>query len=163
METTKSSQQLKFLCDEMLVGLARWLRAAGYDTRVSASSQNDRDILDLAIKEHRLLITRDHKLSEFRNAWDTVIWLDCNNIDVCVKELSQKLPIDWMLAPFSRCMRCNTLLIKAGPADLSRVPLESQKLADPLMYCPSCDKVYWQGSHVERMLNKLQEWEAQAL
>lgn len=160
METTNASQQPKFLCDEMLVGLARWLRAAGYDTSVCARGQNDRAILDLSIKEHRLLLTRDHKLSEFRNARDTVIWLDCNNIDTCVKELGKKITIDWMLAPFSRCMRCNTMLTAANPADISRVPLESQKLADPLMYCPSCDRVYWQGGHVERMRNKLQKWAA---
>jgi len=160
MHAVDKMGQPRFLCDEMLTGFARWLRAAGYDTRLCDSGWKDRDILALARKEQRFLITRDHKLSEFRDAGDTVIWLRCNDIDTCASELGQKTYINWLLAPFSRCMRCNTLLVKAEPAALSRVPDGSQKLADPLMFCPVCDKVYWQGSHVERMLEKLQSWVA---
>ena len=153
-----SSDPVRFLCDEMLTGLARWLRAAGYDTEVCASAVADRSVLEHAIKDNRILLTRDQKLLEMRNAKNTVLWLNCNNIDSCVKELGKKVQINWLLDPFSRCMQCNTPLIVADTDKLARVPDESRKLAHPLLYCPACDKVYWEGSHVDRMRQKLNTW-----
>lgn len=152
----------RFLCDEMLKGLARWLRAAGYDTKICASGVPDQLVLQSAISENRLLITRDHKLMEFRDAENRVIWLECNDTESCIAALTNKLPINWLLDPFSRCLQCNTPLAEAERKKISRVPEESRKLAHPLMYCPVCDKVYWEGSHVERMRRQLHSWARQS-
>ena len=54
------------LCDRMLIRLGRWLRAAGYDTEIAADAIADRLLLDHAIREGRLLLTRDRKLAEHR-------------------------------------------------------------------------------------------------
>lgn len=142
----------------MLIGLARWLRAAGYDTEVCDSAVADRRVLEHAINENRILITRDQKLLELRDAENSVLYLACNDIDSCVKDLGTKLQINWLLDPFSRCMQCNTPLEKASPDKITQVPDESRKLAHPLLYCPACDKVYWEGSHVDRMRQKLNTW-----
>jgi uncharacterized protein with PIN domain len=150
--------KMRFLCDEMLKGLARWLRAAGYDTEVCGSGIPDRTVLEHAVNDGRILITRDHKLMEFRDAGNTVIWLDCNDTASCAVALSNKVQINWLLNPFSRCLQCNALLIAADAEKMTRVPEESRKLANPLMYCPACDKVYWEGSHVDRMRGKLRAW-----
>ena len=154
----QSSKPIRFLCDEMLTGLARWLRAAGYDTEVCDPAVADRKVLERAINDNRILITRDQKLLEMRNAENSVIWLNCNNIDSCVSALGNKVKINWLLDPFSRCMQCNTPLIEADADKIARVPDESRKLAHPLLYCPECDKVYWEGSHVDRMRQKLEAW-----
>jgi uncharacterized protein with PIN domain len=156
------SDELHFLCDEMLKGLARWLRAAGYDTEVCAAGVPDRLLLHRAIHDKRLLLTRDYKLLEFRFAENPVIWLDCNNTESCITALSKKIPVNWLLNPFSRCLRCNTPLITASADKIRRVPEASQKLAHPLLYCPACDKVYWEGSHVERMRARLNSWARQS-
>lgn len=150
--------QIRFLCDEMLIGLARWLRAAGYDTEVCDLAVADRSILEYAINDNRVLITRDQKLMEYRHADNIVLYLNCNDIESCVKDLDKKAHINWLLDPFSRCMQCNTPLVEADPDKLARVPDESRKLAHPLLYCPTCDKVYWEGSHVDRMRQKLTAW-----
>lgn len=49
----------RFLCDEMLLGLAKWLRAAGYDTTVAKAGLTDRELLQEAVTEDRILLTRD--------------------------------------------------------------------------------------------------------
>ena len=149
---------MRFLCDEMLIGLARWLRAAGYDTEVCDSAAADRAVLEHAINDNRILITRDQKLLELRHAQNTVLYLNCNDIESCVEDLGKKVQINWQLDPFSRCMQCNTPLVEARADKLSQVPDESRKLAHPLLYCPVCDKVYWEGSHVDRMRQKLNKW-----
>ena len=97
-------------------------------------------------------------MMEIRNAGNTVVYLNCNDIESCVEELGKKVQINWQLDPFSRCMQCNTPLVEASADKFSQVPDESRKLAHPLLYCPVCDKVYWEGSHVDRMRHKLKKW-----
>jgi len=53
----------RFLCDEMLAELARWLRIAGYDAAQAERGLADRQILDQAIAEGRLMLTREEWLS----------------------------------------------------------------------------------------------------
>jgi len=147
----------RFLCDEMLKGLARWLRAAGYDTQLCAAGASDRNLLEQARNEQRWLITRDHKLQEFRHAKGTVIHLKSNGTEACAQELMIHLPIDWQLRPFTRCLVCNKPLTVASAEQIERVPSDSRKLANPLLECTQCDKLYWAGGHVERMTEKLKK------
>ena len=148
---------MKFLCDEMLAGLGRWLRAAGYDTGVADRGSRDRDILERAIAEDRLLLTRDRHLLEFRGAAGRVRVLAAGGIEPWARELRDRLGVDWLHRPFSRCMVCNTALVAAGEDMRERVPEGARSLPGPLTRCPSCDRLYWHGSHTRRMRNRLEE------
>ncbi|HEX23045.1 MAG TPA: hypothetical protein ENH21_06395, partial [Chromatiales bacterium] len=112
------NEPLKLLCDEMLMRLGRWLRAAGYDTGLAINGENDRDLFQRARHENRRLLTRDHKLHEYRHADGTVILLRGNELDEQVHELSQRLSIDWLYRPLSRCLVCNTPLNNDAPDDV---------------------------------------------
>lgn len=153
---------MKFLCDEMLKRLGRWLRAAGYDTVIEGDGVSDRDLIQRAVREGRLLITRDRKLTEFRGAPGVVILLHSNALRDCIQELTGQLAIDWTFRPFSRCLVCNTLLIEAAPEQWCEVPHRSRLTIKHLFYCPQCGKVYWEGSHVRRMHGKLKTWQIAA-
>jgi hypothetical protein len=48
-------------------------------------------------------------------------------------------------------MDCNTPLVPAPPQVRKRVPPASLREDETLLYCPCCDKPYWNGSHVRRM------------
>ena len=147
---------MKFLCDEMLKGLARWLRAAGYDTEIAIDGEADRQLIQQARTSGRLLITRDKKLMEFRNSSDTVCLLHCTGIDHCAKTLKKKVPIDWLHRPFSRCLLCNTHLLRVE--DTSKVLVPDDVKNGPLFQCAQCRRVYWNGGHVQRMRAKLEYW-----
>jgi hypothetical protein len=54
---------MRFLCDEMLGRLARLLRAAGYDTYLAAKAEPDDELIRLARREGRILVTRDKRLA----------------------------------------------------------------------------------------------------
>ncbi len=149
------------LCDHMLIRLGRWLRAAGYDTEIAGDAIADRLLLDHAIREGRLLITRDRKLAEHRGAWRRVIVLDGNSMRECAREVSERLTIDWLYDPFSRCILCNTLLIPASPDRQLQVPKISAATEGEIHWCPGCDKVYWPGGHVRRMHGRLARWSRQ--
>ncbi|MDX1250836.1 MAG: Mut7-C RNAse domain-containing protein [Gammaproteobacteria bacterium] len=151
---------MKFLCDEMLKRLGRWLRAAGYDTVIEGDGVSDRDLIQRAVREGRLLITRDRKLMEFREAPGVVILLRSNAVQDCIQELTGRLGIDWTFQPFTRCLVCNTPLTEAAPEQWCDVPHRSRVTINHLFYCPQCGKVYWEGSHVRRMHGKLTAWQA---
>jgi uncharacterized protein with PIN domain len=153
---------VKFLCDEMLKGLAKWLRVAGYDTLLAADATPDRIILQQAMAGERLLITRDRKLIEHRHADQHVLLLHGNDLDSWVCELNRRLHINWQLAPFSRCAKCNTPLVKASDEMYTRLLDDTQEMLHKsggiCMWCHSCDRLYWEGSHVHRMQQTLQRF-----
>ncbi len=153
-----TSEAPKFLVDEMLQRLGRWLRAAGYDTVVAINAIPDYYLLRQAIDENRLLLTRDRKLMEHRRAPGNVILLTCNSLEECVQALTQQLHIDWQHKPFSRCLVCNTPLLDATPDQIRRAPASVHERDLPALYCPRCNQVFWEGSHVKRMRHQLVSW-----
>lgn len=147
-------QPMKFLCDEMLRGLARWLRAAGYDTATAAAGAPDRELLRQAAAEERLVLSRDRSLLQHRAANGRVMLLAAEGVDGWARELAARLPVDWSYRPFSRCLICNTVLVAAEPT-AAGLPPAAARLAGPLRCCPRCDKLYWEGGHVRRMRARL--------
>ncbi len=152
---------LRFLCDEMLLRLGRWLRAAGYDTAIAETGQSDRQLVEQAHMESRWLLTRDRKMTEFRQAQGCVLLLTGNDVPAQAAELGTQLPVDWLHAPFSRCLVCNAPLKLAAPARLAEVPPFSRENLDTLYECSGCHRLYWHGSHVRRMRAKLHCWQQQ--
>ncbi|MGE5505394.1 MAG: Mut7-C RNAse domain-containing protein [Actinomycetota bacterium] len=150
-----------FFCDEMLHGLARWLRAAGYDTAMAERGQGDRAVLARSVAEGRLLLTCDRALAQRRAAEGQVVVLAGRHLDAWVAELSRRLCVDWGLAPFTRCLVCNHALAPAPPSVTAGVPAGACGLA-PLTWCPQCARVYWPGGHVRRMAARLARWRAEA-
>lgn len=147
---------MKLLCDEMLKGLARWLRAAGYDTELANDGEPDRELISRARHSNRLLITRDRKLLEHRDAKKHVCLLECNGVDSCARELTERIGIDWVYKPFSRCLVCNTPL---EPYDSEASPPVPDDVKNgPLFSCARCGRIYWEGGHVKRMREKLKRW-----
>jgi uncharacterized protein with PIN domain len=151
-------QAIRFYCDEMLKRLGRWLRAAGYDTRIQENAGSDRTMLQAARREGRLLVTRDRKLMEFHHAAGTIILLRGNTLNECIAGLSGELQLDWLYRPFSRCLVCNTELAKADRAAWDCIPETARTHAQRLYWCATCTRIYWEGGHVRRMRARLAAW-----
>ena len=144
---------MRFLCDEMLLRLARLLRAAGYDTYLAEGGQRDAELLRVAREENRVLVTRDKALAA--QAHPRGVLVAGRGAYAEAESLTAVLPVDWRLAPFSRCIVDNTPLREAGPADVARTPQEGPAVLGPFRACPACGRVYWQGSHVRRLGERL--------
>ena len=146
-----------FICDEMLKGLGRWLRAAGYDTRI-ADGEPDRELIEMARTGGRILLTRDRKMAEFRHADECVLVLVSNSLADCAAELKNRLAIDWQFSPFSRCLVCNFPLEPARPTAADAVHASVLRENKVFWRCPGCGRLYWEGSHVRRMRARLGQW-----
>ena len=148
----------RFLCDEMLVRLGKWLRVAGYDTLIATPGTADRELLDCAIRENRTLITRDRSYMQRRGAEGVVFLINGNGMESWLNTLTHELDINWCLNPFSRCLLCNREL-ESGPGQFAHLmPAYVMDENIPCYHCPDCAKPFWEGGHVQRMRRKLEQW-----
>jgi len=144
----------RFVADTMLGRLARWLRAMGYDTLYLGPAE-DRQLLQLSLAEDRILITRDGKLARLAGPCGCLIRAD--RVDRQLMEAVEKLA----LAPpetlwLSRCLECNAVLEPRPKERLSGlIPDYIFATQTEFMGCSRCGKIYWSGSHTDRMLARL--------
>ncbi len=148
-----------FLCDEMLWGLGRWLRAAGYDTATAAQGLADGELLRRAGVEGRVLLTRDRALAARAGADVVVVALGSEDLDAGARELRARLGIDWLRAPFTRCLVDNAALVPASNDARRDLPPKARTLGGAINICPDCGRLYWPGSHVRRMQARLEAWQ----
>lgn len=148
----------RLICDEMLQKAGRWLRAAGYDVFIPDYGQADNEIVQYARDENRILITRDRKINEYRNAEHFVLLIQENYLNEQLREISNALNIDWLYKPFSRCMICNTELEQLDLNQWYKLPEDIQEKCEVAYKCPGCERIYWPGTHVDRMIKQLRSF-----
>ena len=148
LSTAPPTPVLKLLTDGMLGRLTRWLRALGYDT-VYAPDTDDDELLRRARAQDRVLLTTDHALAMRRGARTFLI--ETQDLASQLREVRAALgpPPD---AEFSRCLACNSKLTPVDKATLTdRVPPYILVTRQEFRRCPDCGRIYWPGTHVERM------------
>jgi uncharacterized protein with PIN domain len=144
---------VKLLCDHMLGTLARWLRFMGYDTAYPGPL-DDTELLLLADREDRVLLTRDKELAS-RSA--AAIRVRSDDLEEQIREVASALELK-VVDPLSRCSLCNAVLVAARKEDVTdRVPAGVRARHETFWRCPSCGRVYWQGSHWDKMVARLSQ------
>lgn len=144
----------RFFADAMLGKLARWLRVLGLDTAYAAQI-DDHALTARADAEERVLLTRDRHLVEHLRPRRSVLIRS----DVPLDQLREVVRVCDLGPPaelFTRCPVCNEALRPATAEERETlVPERSRALPGPVRRCPSCLRVYWHGSHAERMRRTL--------
>jgi uncharacterized protein with PIN domain len=148
---------MKFFCDDNLGRLAKWLRTLGYDTRFQLDIE-DGELVSVALKEDRIILSRDTKLSRFKIK-DRYLLIQSEKPLEQLRQVVDhfKLKIDKDLL-FSRCLVCNEPLQKIEKENIKDrlYPYVYQTQKD-FVYCSVCDRIYWPATHVDRMTNRLSE------
>ena len=150
-----ATSEPRFLADAMLGRLARWLRLLGFDTAYDAAIA-DAEIARRAIEEGRIVLTRDRALPE---EWrlPRVVVLRAESLAEQLRELSRALPIRGGRA-FSRCTHCNAPLEDVAVERVAaQLPPRVVERQPAFRRCSGCDRVYWEGTHVERIRRVLDE------
>jgi uncharacterized protein with PIN domain/uncharacterized protein involved in tolerance to divalent cations len=145
---------MKFIVDSMLGKLARWLRILGYDTAYDAFAE-DNDLLRQARAEARILLTRDGPLAE-RASDGRCILIGHDHLDDQIGQLVRTLGLNLDRDPFTRCLICNEPIIEI-PRDSvrDRVPPYVFQTQRHYRECPLCKRIYWRGTHMDRMESRL--------
>lgn len=146
-----------FLADAMLGGLARWLRILGLDTYYNPDL-DDPEVVERAVAEDRLILTRDAKLIERREARDRHVFIDSEVVDEQVRQVLDDCEIEprWDRL-FSRCVKCNEPLEPIATEEAHRVvPPFVARTRTEFRQCPDCERIFWRSSHVRRMRRRLE-------
>jgi uncharacterized protein len=142
-----------FVVDNMLGKLAKWLRILGFDTHYKRL--HSREQVDSYGKQGFILITRSPKWSDQTR----VFCLTANSPMAQIRELiAMGLLIPKEIRFLQRCVRCNEELRRADREEvLGQVPDYVFATYDSFYRCPSCLRIYWPGSHPERMIQQLKQ------
>lgn len=149
-------EELRFMVDVMLGRLARWLRVLGYDAAYQEGIE-DADLVRLSLDEGRILLTRDRALP---TEWwiDNYLLIDSTRPVEQLSQVVRRYGLPWRDRLFTRCTVCNEPLDTLDRHQaLGRVPEKILEHASRFASCPVCNRVYWQGSHVDRMRRRLDE------
>lgn len=148
---------MKFLVDRMLGRLAKELRMLGYDTLYYQGSDLYQ-LFRLAREEERIILTRGSKLTPKRPE-DQVVRIQEDHPWAQLKELIERGLISLHEKElFSRCLLCNSLLEEASRGEVEGfVPDFIYYQYENFFRCPQCQKVYWPGTHQERMNQRIKE------
>jgi len=78
-----------------------------------------------------------------------------------VPEVLSRFDLYRLVAPFSRCIRCNGTLQDVDKATVEdRLEPKTRKYFDTFRICTGCGQIYWQGSHYERSMRLVDDWRA---
>src|SRR5256886_10698511 len=146
---------MKLLCDHMLGSLARWLRFMGYDTAYPEPCA-DRTLVERVRSEDRILLTRDKELAARVTG---AVRIHSDILDHQIREVAAALPLR-LVSPLSRCSLCNEVLVSASLKDVKdSVPAGGRSLHRPFWRGALCTRVYWRGTHWDKMVARLNEFE----
>jgi hypothetical protein len=147
---------MKFIVDCMLGKLAKWLKILGFDA-VFFSKIEDTELLALAKKEKRILLTRDTGLLEKSRDIQT-LFIESEDWNDQIEQVLDAFKLWQDVQPYSRCIECNAEL-KDLPKNRARnlvSPFVYEKV-DAFSICPDCGRVFWKGTHHQDMEVKLEE------
>jgi uncharacterized protein with PIN domain len=146
---------LRFILDVHVGRLAAYLRMAGFDA-LYGNDASDAELASMVERERRVLLTRDRYLL-MRTAVDRGYWVRSTEPKDQLLEVVKRFDLTGSMQPFTRCLACNALLEEASRESvLDRLPPRLTG-KDAFRVCPGCQRVYWEGSHHERM-SKLLSW-----
>lgn len=145
-----------FVLDVHLGRLAAYLRMLGLDAAYT-NSAGDAELARISVDEHRILLTRDRGLL-MRSAVTHGYWLRETAPRLQTAEIVRRFDLARRIEPFRRCMACNSPLVPADREEIAgRVPPGVAASRQEFRECPACRRVYWQGTHYQRMRRWIEE------
>jgi hypothetical protein len=148
----------RFLVDVNVNKLATLLRLLGFDA-AGADSRPDARVAESAAAEKRVLLSRDKALLRRKNVFHGRL-IRSAEPEGQLRETLAFFGLAPPYVPFKRCLRCNLPLTPVSKQDvLSRLLPKTKRYFDEFHICPGCNRIYWPGSHHDKMLMWLEELE----
>lgn len=146
---------MKFLLEQNLFKTARWLRFLGCDVTVIGGAVNKSE---LKSNRDRIFITTSEKWNETLESLGIkhmVVPREDWKRQLCLVIKHFGIPAALCL---DRCARCGTKLQETSPDEIrNRVPENTFEFTTVFYVCTTCDKIYWFGSHYEKIKRRLEE------
>ncbi len=151
-------REITFFCDAMLGGLARWLRAVGYDAAYEYGI-DDGDLVRRCEAQGRVLLSSDGPMFE-RN----VIKTGVVRALFVPRQTSKFEQLRFVMGELglsrrpARCMACGGALVEVPKhAVTDEVPPLAYRNCDRFWRCERCGKLLWHGTHWQRTARRLED------
>ena len=144
----------RFIADDMLGKLAKWLRILGYDTLYQTGIE-DTELIQRALAEGRIILTRDTHLIKRRLVKNHLL-IQSDFLPQQLKQVIDSLQLDTSSYLLTRCLICNQPLTSLDkPMLKDKVPPYVYATQEHFSSCPGCKRIYWPATHVKQLLQKL--------
>ena len=145
-----------FVADGHLGGLTRNMRLLGFDVAYDQNA-DDRQLLDVMARQKRALLTRDRRLL-MHAIVQHGYYPRSQNPDEQTIEVIRRFDLSELIAPFTRCLRCNAPLEEADKAEImDKLEPLTKIYYDQFRRCPDCKQIYWPGSHFSKLQKRIEE------
>jgi uncharacterized protein with PIN domain len=147
-----------FLCDSGLGGLARWLRAAGYQADWR-TDYDDTEAVDLAERRGSILLTTDGPLMDRRSIQQQQVRAFWIAPALSIQDQLDLVRREFFLALRApRCMNCGGALREVDPHTVwERIPPRTRLWLNQYFECRACDQLFWHGTHWRQIRQRLNE------
>ena len=143
-----------FVVDVNLGRLARKLRLLGFDTLYS-NAYADEEIVGIAAEQRRIVLTRDRRLLHAKVVTHGY-WVRSVRVGEQVAEVVRRFDLAGQVKPFSRCAECNGEIEPVAKEEVAdRLEPKTKLYYDRFYRCRSCGKIYWEGTHVGKIRQRL--------
>ncbi len=152
-----NSGEPRFVCDDHMGKLARYLRVAGYDAVFDSAMDNNR-LIQISLDEKRYILTRDRRLVE-RRLVRYCLLLKSDRWQDQIKTVAEHFGLVFSKSRmFTRCLEDNTPTVRVAKEDVrGRLWPYTYVHHDEFRMCPACHRIYWAGSHVAAMYTRFEE------
>lgn len=144
-----------FALDVHLGKLARYLRLVGFRADYRRVWE-DSDLVSHAVENNLIILSRDRGLLK-RKIISRGLFVYNTDPREQIKEICRRLDIYSLINPFSRCLTCsgilNSVKYNSEEFDLIKEQIPPGVLSWCRDYkrCGDCGKIYWEGSHMEKL------------
>lgn len=146
----------RFVLDTHLGRLSTYLRLLGFDALYD-TSWDDKALSQISAHDDRVLLTRDCGLLK-RGEVVYGYFVRATAPKQQVIEVLRRFNLFSTVAPFRRCLRCNAVLKPVSKDSiLERLPPRTREIYEEFLTCPSCNRIYWGGSHYAHMERFVQQ------
>jgi uncharacterized protein with PIN domain len=152
--------EIKFIVDNNVGKLAKWLRIMGYDALLF-SGDDDGKMVKMALAQNRVILTKDSQIMKRRLVTSgrlRAVLIKDDDVKVQLQQVVETLNLDYHFKPFSICLECNQRLQEKNKDEVGElVPPHVFKTQSLYMECPSCHRLYWRGTHWQAMTRELEK------
>jgi uncharacterized protein with PIN domain len=153
---------LRFVADGHLGKLTRNLRLLGFDVAYDCRA-DDRQLVTMMEAENRALLTRDRRLL-MHAVVKTGYCPRSQEPDEQTIEIIRRFDLFDLIAPFTRCLRCNAVLQPVTKTDITEKLEPLTKIYyDQFRRCTGCGQIYWSGSHFTKLQKRLEQIRARLI
>jgi uncharacterized protein len=146
----------RFVVDVNLGKLARYLRLLGFDA-VSDQELDDADLARISAEDDRILLTKDRNLLKrsiiIHGYCVREVWPRAQLVEVV-----RRFGLVGLISPFARCIECNGVIESVSKDEIEdRLEPLTREHFDEFRRCQSCGRIFWRGSHFEKLMTIVAE------